>query len=64
MTVFMVIGMSVAVAGIFCALQTADLWVETLRILTISGAIYTFIIQRFEGKADDDTASFSPSDIG
>ncbi|WP_257721922.1 hypothetical protein [Bradyrhizobium sp. CCGE-LA001] len=34
----------------------------TLQILTIAGAIYTYIIQRFERKGDE-TASYIPSDL-
>jgi hypothetical protein len=58
----MVVGISVAAAGIYTALVAANFWQEALRIFTIAGAIYTFIIQRFEGA--DETTTFSTSDLG
>ena len=49
----MTVGISVVAAGIYVALQAANFWQTALEILTISGAIYTFIIARFETKSSD-----------
>lgn len=43
--------LSIVAAGAYTALVSADLWQSALHILTISGAIYTFIIQRFESSS-------------
>jgi len=53
MTVFMTVGISVAAAGIYVALVDANFWQSALQILTIAGAIYTFIIARFESKPSE-----------
>jgi hypothetical protein len=47
LTLLMVVGLSVAAAGIHVALQAASFWQSALEILTIAAAIYTFITQRF-----------------
>jgi hypothetical protein len=45
----MVLGVSLAAAGIYTALVDANFWPTVAGIFTLAGAIYTFIIQRFEG---------------
>ena len=52
-TIFMTVGISVVAAGIYVALQAANFWQTALEILTISGAIYTFIIARFESNTSE-----------
>lgn len=47
-TIFMVLGMSVAAAGIYVALVATNFWQTAAEIFTLAGAIYTFIIARFE----------------
>lgn len=49
-TLGLVAVLSIVAAGIYTILVSAGLWESALQILTISGAIYTYIIQRFESK--------------
>ena len=56
-TVFMVLGISAAAAGIYTALVAANYWQTASEIFVTAGAIYTFIIQRFESASTADTAS-------
>lgn len=47
-TLAIVAVLSIVGAGIYTALVSADLWQSALVVLVQAGAIYTFVIQRFE----------------
>jgi hypothetical protein len=46
-------GTSLIAAGVYTYLVDVNLWSTVYGILVTAGAFYTFVIQRFEGKADD-----------
>lgn len=55
MTLAIVIGVSLFAAGAYYMLTAFNLWMAFAAILTIAGAIYAFIIARFETEAPNGT---------
>jgi hypothetical protein len=51
-TLLILLGISLAAAGIYCALVAVGYWETVAHVLLIAGAFYAFVIQRFEGKAE------------
>lgn len=45
-----VLVISIAAAGIYVAFSGSDFWPLIVQTLTVAGAFYAFIIQRFETK--------------
>lgn len=51
-TLLVLLAVSLGAAGLYCALVAVGYWETIAKILVIAGAFYTFVIQRFESKAE------------
>jgi hypothetical protein len=51
-TLLVLLGVSLATARLYCALVAVGYWETVANVLLIAGAFYTFVIQRFEDKAE------------
>ena len=51
-TLVILLGVSLAAAGLYCALVAVGYWETVANVLIIAGAFYTFVIQRFESKPE------------
>jgi hypothetical protein len=51
-TLLVLLGVSLGAAGLYCALVAVGYWETVANVLIIAGAFYTFVIQRFESKAE------------
>lgn len=47
-TIAIVIGISIIVGTVYFLLKDTSIWTSVLSILGFAGAVYTFIIKRFE----------------
>ena len=51
-TLVILLGVSLAAAGLYCALVAVGYWETVANVLIIAGAFYAFVIQRFESKPE------------
>jgi hypothetical protein len=49
-TLAMLLVLSLCAAGLYTALVATGYWETVYQVLLVAGAIYAFVIQRFEGK--------------
>ncbi|HET9878866.1 MAG TPA: hypothetical protein VFQ81_06140 [Candidatus Limnocylindria bacterium] len=47
-TLLVLLAISLAAAGLYCALVAVGYWETVANVLLIAGAFYAFVIQRFE----------------
>ena len=51
-TLLVLLAISLGAAGLYCALVAVGYWETVANVLIIAGAFYSFVIQRFESKAE------------